>query len=176
MPQISQTIINDRYVPYAATAPSAKNYTDKKNTDTQSVSLSLNTQTAKQARTITLSDTIETNDDGIVRRTRVFEQEDGRRFSKLEEITFTQNGVRKIITQQNPSGSITQYEEVLDKQSDGLFRRTQRLTDGAGETSTQITPDYIPRDAFILSGGQTGFVDAASPFQDLRGTQLDLTA
>jgi hypothetical protein len=177
MPQISQTLINDNYAPYRATASFSKNYTaqDSRQVPSQDI-LTINVPAAKQAGTKTISDTVDANEDGFFRRTRIFEQEDGRRFSKLEEITFTPNSVRKTVAQQNPSGSISQYEEVLDAQSDGTYRRTQRFTDGTGETSTQITLNYTPRDSFVLSGGQTGFGGVPQSLQNLRGTRLDLTA
>lgn len=130
----------------------------------------------KDVGTRTLTDTQEALDNGAYRRTRVFEQEDGRRFSRLEEVTFTQNTVRKTVVQQNPSGSITQYEEILDRQTNGSFRRTQRYTNESGETSTHISPDYNTQDSFVLTGGRLGFEASQNSFQTLRGTQLDLSA
>lgn len=177
MTQILQTLVNDNYAPNRASSALVKTYQPRAgqqeptgNTDT----LDIVTGNFKSTGTQTIIDNIETTDDGSLRRTRVFEQEDGRRFSKLEETNFTQTSIRKTVVQQNPSGSITQYEDILDRQQTGGFRRTQRLTNAAGETSTQITVDYTPTDAFTLSGGRTGF-PSTSAFQDLRGTQLDLS-
>src|SRR5688572_6866109 len=62
---------------------------------------------------------------GAYRLTRTFQREDGRSFTKIEEFALTQRGSRKTVIQQNPSGSITRYEEILDRESTGNFRRTQ---------------------------------------------------
>lgn len=125
-----------------------------------------------------ITETREDLDGGGYRQTRVFEREDGRNFTKFEEFTFTADGARKTVTQQNPSGSITRYEEVLDLQDkEGNFRRTQRFQDVNGDVSTQITTDYKVTDAFILMRGAALSVQTApAPFQSNRGTQLDLRA
>ncbi len=116
-------------------------------------------------------------DGGSYRVTRTFEREDGRTFTKLEEFAFTERGTRKTVTQQNPSGSITHYEEILDRQDSGNFRRTQRFQDANGDVSTQITADYKVTDAFILThGAPLSAPLAPDPFQPSRGTQLDLHA
>ena len=82
-----------------------------------------------------------------------------------------------MVAQQNPSGNITQYEEVLDRQPNGGFRRTQRFRDESGETTTQITPNYSVTDPFILTGGDiSSSTVQSSPFALYRGTQLDLQA
>lgn len=109
------------------------------------------------------------------RRTRVFEQENGRRFSKIEETMFFQSSIRKTVIQQNPSGSITQYEEILDRKSNGAFQRTQRFLDATGESSTLISPDFVSNDAFVLSNGRIGFSNESNSFLNVKGTQLDLT-
>jgi hypothetical protein len=112
-----------------------------------------------------------------VRRTRVFEQPDGRTFTRVEEIGLTANGARRIVIQQNPSGSITRYEEVLDRDGSGTFRRTQRFQNEAGDIAAQITPGYQVNDPFVLTGGNSPLsFDIAGPFAQTRGTQLDLTA
>ncbi len=123
------------------------------------------------------SETSEELDGGGLRRTQVFAREDGRNFTRIEEFFLTERGARRTVIQQNPSGTVTRYEEVLDREGSGNFRRTQRFQDESGETSVQITPDYKVRDPFILTGGQ-GFAsfDATSPFSTSRGTQLDLSA
>lgn len=111
------------------------------------------------------------------RRTATFEREDGRRFFRMEELSLTSQGARRTVTQQNPSGSVSVYEEVLDRQGSGTFRRTQRFQDGAGDISTQITEDYTVTDPFVLSGGNAApSYGAPPPFQTMRGTQLDLHA
>jgi hypothetical protein len=112
---------------------------------------------------------------GAYRLTHTFEREDGRSFTKVEEFALTQRGSRKTVIQQNPSGSITRYEEILDRESTGNFRRTQRFQDATGEVSTNITTGYKVSDPFILSGGASAY-EEPSPFNPTRGTQLDLSA
>jgi len=111
------------------------------------------------------------------KRTRIFEQPDGRRFIKVESLTLTPSGAERLILQQNPSGSISRYEDILDRQTDGNFRRTQRFDDGAGQVQTQITPDVRITDPFVLFGDSSLRADISpSPFAPIRGTQLDLVA
>ena len=115
--------------------------------------------------------------EGAYRLTKTFEREDGRTFTKIEEFALTKRGSRKNVIQQNPSGSITQYEEVLDREPGGNFRRTQRFQDGNGDVSTNITTNYKVSDPFVLTGGASlPTYDAPSPFNPSRGTQLDLRA
>lgn len=125
-----------------------------------------------------LSETREDLLNGGYRLTRNFEKEDGRKFTKVEEFAFTDRGSRKTVVQQNPSGSISVYEELLDRQDNGNFRRTQRFQDGNGDVATTITPDYTVTDPFILTGGQSepASFTPYSPFEHTRGTQLDLRA
>lgn len=175
-----QNTIADSYAPYKPSIGALRAYTgassSKQTASSPSDIVQILPTDVQSTGTRTLSDTLENLDNGGYRRTRVFEQEDGRRFSRLEEVSFSQNTARKTVVQQNPSGSITQYEEVLDKQSNGAYRRTQRFTNEAGETSTQITADYSSQDPFILTGGQTAFASSTNAFQTFRGTQLDLSA
>lgn len=124
--------------------------------------------------TYLVAETREDLDGSGYRLTRTFERQDGRTFTKLEEFTLTTRGARKTVTQQNPSGSITHYEEILDRQDSGNFRRTQRFQDANGDVSTQITADYKVSDPFMLTGSISTLV--AAPFQPSRGTQLDLSA
>lgn len=115
--------------------------------------------------------------DGGSRLTSTYQKDDGRTFTKIEEFALTERGSKKTVVQQNPSGSITRYEEVLDREDGGNFRRTQRFQEGAGDVSTQITTDYQVKDPFVLTGGQRPATFALySPFTSLRGTQLDLQA
>ncbi len=124
-----------------------------------------------------VNDTREELADGGFRRTRTFEREDGRKFTRIEDFAFTEQGARRTVIQQNPSGNITRYEEVLDREGGGNFRRTQRFQDESGETAVQITGDYKVTDPFILTGGQSpASFDISSPFNSSRGTQLDLRA
>lgn len=132
---------------------------------------------AKGATTSLLSRQEEELPDGGYRLTSTFQKDDGRTFTKVEELALTERGARKTVIQQNPSGSFTRYEEVLDREDSGNFRRTQRFQDGNGDVATTITPDYKVTDAFVLTGGQSAanFLPY-SPFTASRGTQLDLRA
>lgn len=132
----------------------------------------------KQAGTQLLSENREDLNGGGYRLTRTYEKEDGRTFTKVEEFALTDRGARKSVIQQNPSGSLTRYEEVLDREGGGNFRRTQRFQDGNGDVTTSITTDYKVTDAFILTGGQSFYTAPAvsTPFTQSRGTQLDLSA
>ncbi len=110
------------------------------------------------------------------RRTRTFEQENGRQFIRVEEQIVTPRGSKKTVVQQNPSGSITRYEEILDRDDSGTFRRTQRFQDEASEQITQITHGYGVKDPFTLTGGTAPLsFNTPSPFDSARGTQLDLS-
>lgn len=133
---------------------------------------------ARQSGTQLVDESREDLADGGFRRTRRYEREDGRSFIRVEDFTLTDRGARRSVTQQNPSGSITEYEEVLDRQDNGAFRRTQRFRDESGAVSAQITPDFTVTDPFILTGGQSSgpYEYAKAPFAQARGTQLDLQA
>lgn len=112
-----------------------------------------------------------------LRRTRIFEQPDGRTFTRVEEIGLTPKGARRTVIQQNPSGGITRYEEVLDREESGTFRRTQRFQNESGDVTAQVTPGYQVRDPFVLTQGYLPLsFDSAAPFTPSRGTQLDLSA
>lgn len=118
----------------------------------------------------------EATDSGY-RRTQSFEQADGRGFTRVEDVSITAGGARRAVIQQNPSGGITRYEEVLDREPSGNFRRTQRFQDESGQSTTQITPNFTVTDSFILTGGNGApSFAAAEPFMPMRGTQLDLSA
>lgn len=121
------------------------------------------------------SETQQELENGSIRRTQVFEREDGRSFTRVEDFTLTERGAKRTVYQQNPSGSITQYEEVLDREPSGNFRRTQRFRDETGEIATQITSGYQVTDSFVLTG-EGAPRTTPSPFQPTRGTQLDLQA
>lgn len=138
----------------------------------QSENLPAIVPTAPVGGTRLISETQDDIENGL-RRVRTFEQEDGRKFTRIEEITLTAQSARRTVIQQNPSGGITRYEEVLDRQGSS-FRRTQRFQDESGEVATQITPDYKVTDPFILTGGYTPAFAQSSPFDANRGTQLDL--
>ncbi len=114
--------------------------------------------------------------DGGFRRTQIFERDDGRQFTRIEDFAFTERGTRRSVVQQNPSGGITRYEEVLDREGSGNFRRTQRFQDEGGEVATQITGDYRVTDPFILTGGTATQTAPLAAFSSSRGSQLDLVA
>jgi hypothetical protein len=101
------------------------------------------------------SETREETESGY-RRTQVFEQADGRNFTRVEDVAITATGSRRAVIQQNPSGSITRYEEVLDREPSGTFRRTQRFQDETGQSATEITANYKVTDHYVLSGGSMG--------------------
>lgn len=134
-------------------------------------------QNASASQTKLLREVIEEVDRGF-RRTQTFERPDGRTFTRVEEFTASDRNARRTVIQQNVSGNTTRLDEVYERQGDGSFRRTQRFTDEAGDTATQIDPRYVSTDPFILSGGtaSTGGFGAAKAAQPLRGTQLDLQA
>lgn len=123
-----------------------------------------------------IAETRQELDNGGYRITRTYQREDGRTFSKLEDFTLTARGSRKTVVQQTPSGAITQYEEVLDREESGSFRRTQRFTDESGEVSTVITPNHTVTNPHILTAGQAQGFETTDPFSSFRGTQLDLSA
>jgi hypothetical protein len=110
------------------------------------------------------------------RRIRTFENEDGRQFTRIEDIIVANGNTRRSVIQQNPSGSITRYEEALDREPGGDFRRTQRFQNEAGETATQITPAYRVTDPFTLGGGIGIYANVQTSFAGFRGTRLDLSA
>ncbi len=128
------------------------------------------------AGTRVVAETRQELDNGGYRVTRTYQREDGRTFSKLEDFTLTARGSRKTVVQQTPSGAITQYEEVLDREDGGNFRRTQRFTDESGEVSTVITPNHKVTNPQILTSGQVQGFEPTGAFSSFRGTQLDLSA
>lgn len=133
-------------------------------------------QTAKTDGARIVAENREDLEDGRTRITRTYEREDGRSLTKIEEFALTERGARKTVVQQNPSGSITRYEEILDREESGTFRRTQRFQDGNGDVATNITTNYQVTDAFVLTGGQSYAGSETLPFAPTRGTQLDLRA
>ncbi len=86
------------------------------------------------------------------RRTQSFEGADGRKFTRTEEFTINTDRARRVVIQQNNSGSITRSEEILDRQEDGNFRLTQYFVNSEGEKQTNITFDVIPTDPDIILG------------------------
>lgn len=124
-------------------------------------------------------ETTATNDG--FRRVENFTTSSGKEFTRIEDVTITPDRTKRIVIQQSESGSTTQLENVIDRQDDGSFRLIQRFTNEAGETQTNVQLDFNPEDADVLLGRATsdGFGNIAGtppPFQNLRGTQVDLTA
>ena len=177
---VSQRFGQASYVPAARTPAPASAKSDTSPTDIVSLSRDLvatATETGASAQqTRLLREVVEPIDRGF-RRTQTFERTDGRTFTRVEEFTATDRNARRTVIQQNASGNTTRLDEVLERQDDGAFRRTQRFTDEAGDTTTQIQTGYVSADPFVLSGGTSGgFGRIAASFQSLRGTQLDLQA
>ncbi len=120
-----------------------------------------------------MSETLDTLEHGF-RRTQVFRQSDGRSFIRNEEVTLTERGMARIVTQDNPSGSRVRFEENLDRQADGNFRRSVRYTDETGGTQTRIDEAKGGINRFILSGGS--YAAPASPYEAQRGHSVDISA
>lgn len=109
------------------------------------------------------------------RRVQEFENKAGKKFTRIEEYTTTDERTKRIVIQQNNSGSTTIAENILDRQEDGYFRLTQRFTDEIGETSTNIEFDVTPNNAGIILGrAPTPEQSNDNPFQQIRGTQFDV--
>lgn len=181
---ISQRFGQAPYVPAARSPAPASVKTDvPKNDRTDIVSVSRDlvlspaASSASAAQTRLLREVTEDIDQGF-RRTQTFERADGRTFTRVEEFTANDRNARRTVIQQNVSGNTTRLDEVFERQDNGSFRRTQRFTDEAGDTATQINIGYVSADPFILSGGAapSGGFGPVQAGQPLRGTQLDLHA
>ena len=113
------------------------------------------------------------------RRTQNFTAADGREFLRIEEVTTTPARSKRVVIQQLDSGSTTTLENIIDRQDDGSFRLIQRFTNEQGETKTNVEFDFNPKDANVILGrasnGQA-IESSNSPYQNLRGTQIDLRA
>jgi hypothetical protein len=131
---------------------------------------------AGAGQTRLIAETVDPIEKGF-RKTQTFERQDGRTFTRIEDITVTDRGARRSVLQQNVSGSTTRLEDVLERQDDGTFKRTQIFTDEAGETDVHIETGYVSQNPFILSGGRTPPAPETPtpPTGSLRGTQLDLS-
>jgi len=129
-----------------------------------------------QSQTRLVSEDITKLEDGF-RRTQKFESGEGRQFTRIEEFTTTENRSKRIVLQQNNSGSTTLLENITDRQEDGSFRLTQRFTDENGETNTNIEFNVTPNNQDIILGRVPDPEQQNDkPFQLLRGTQFDLSA
>jgi len=91
-------------------------------------------------------------------------------------VTTTPDRSKKVVIQQNESGSTTVLENILDRQDDGTFRLTQRYTNEVGETQTNIELNFNPEDANILLGRppSSTTLRTNNPFQQTRGTEIDV--
>ena len=123
-----------------------------------------------------VAEDIKKTDEGY-RRTQEFANPDGRKFTRIEDVATSANRTRRVVIQQNVSGSTTALEDVLDRQSDGTFRLTRRYTDEAGKTETTIKLGVTPDNANILLGrAPDPRTDNTGPFNISRGTQFDTSA
>lgn len=176
---------NGFYTPYPTgnsgktrdSAPQTRALTPSNDTAQPLEAKSAPSKTADTPHTRLTMEKTEATENGT-RRTSIFQQTDGRTFSRMEEISLGANGSRRNVIQQNPSGTMTEYEEVLDREPAGTFRRTQRFRNEAGEASTKITQGFRVEDPFILTGGKALPFKGApnTPFSTSRGTQVDLSA
>lgn len=127
----------------------------------------------KQNNSNLVSENIQDTENGF-RRTQEFENPNGLKFTRIEEIITTPDRSKRIVIQQNDSGSTTALESIIDRQGDGSFRLIERYTDETGETKTNVKLDFNPESADILLGRAANPQSNNNPFQTLRGTQVDL--
>ncbi len=123
-----------------------------------------------------VSQEVEETDTGL-RRIQEFQNGNGGRFTRVEEINNGEDRSTRTVIQQNESGSTTVLENVFDRQEDGSFRLTQRFTDETGDTQTNIQFDVQPDNREILLG-RLPSADQTSgrSFNPIRGSELDLSA
>lgn len=119
-----------------------------------------------------INESVDTMERGF-RRTQVFRQSDGRNFVRNEEVTLTERGMQRTVTQENPSGSTARFEEALERQSDGTFRRTVRHINETGALETKIEENKNGVHQFILSGGR--YNAGITPPDTERGSYFDQT-
>lgn len=123
-----------------------------------------------------VDETLEEIDNGF-RRTQKFESAEGRQFTRIEEFTVTDARSKRTVIQQNNSGSTSILENILDRQDDGSFRKTERFTDALGETQTNIEFNVTPNNIDVVLGRPPKGDDSAQsrPLPP-RGSTLDLSA
>lgn len=122
-----------------------------------------------------VSEDLENIENGF-RRTQTFETAKGGIFTRVEEQTSVNDRSKRLVIQQNESGSTTVLENILDRQDDGTFRQTQRFTNEVGETSTNIEFDVTNSNATQIFGLTPEPTDKpVEPFGVTRGTQYDVT-
>lgn len=132
----------------------------------------LNNLSPKSSRLV--SEDIEKIENGF-RRTQVFETPRGGEFTRIEEQTNTAQRSKRLVVQQNESGSTTILENILDRQEDGTFRQTQRFTNEVGETSTDIQFNVSVDNASSALGLPASPTQTKSgPFESTRGTQYNV--
>ena len=134
-------------------------------------------QSGQNNGTQLVSEEIQELDNGF-RRTQEFENADGKKFTRIEEVTTEETRSKRLVLQQNESGSTTSLENIIDQQEDGSLRLVQRFTDETGETKANVKLDYTPTENDILIGGAPlSAPQANSSFNTApRGTQLDVRA
>jgi len=135
----------------------------------------LNNEAGTQKSFTLSSETTDDIENGF-RREQEFSK-GNKKFIRIEEVTTTPDRSKKVVIQQNESGSTTVLENILDRQDDGTFRLTQQYTNEVGETQTNIELNFNPQDANILLGRAPSSSSAPStnqPFQQTRGTEVDL--
>jgi hypothetical protein len=121
-----------------------------------------------------VSEEVEKLENGF-RRTQVFETPQGGKFTRIEEQTTSDDRSKRIVIQQNDSGNTTILENILDRQEDGSFRQTQRFTDEAGETSTNIEFNVNGQNFSQLAGlPPSPSEKPPNPFDPSRGTQINI--
>lgn len=136
------------------------------------------TRDGREARPKLIRDETDILENGF-RRTQEFENAQGTKFTRIESFTLTQNGARRQVQQQNPSGRLIAFEENFVQKETGVFTRTQRFQDESGETQTTIDEDVhvdVPFEFLIAQGGGSGRNATTNAASDFRGTQIDLRA
>lgn len=119
-----------------------------------------------------VSESVDTMERGF-RRTQVFRQSDGRNFIRNEEVSVTERGMQRTVTQENPSGSRTRFDETLERQPNGSFQRIVRHINESGALETKVEENQNGIDKFILSGGSYTALD--TPYDTSRGNYFDGT-
>ncbi len=135
----------------------------------ENINTSLNSKASKL-----VNEEIEKLENGF-RRTQTFETANGSTFTRIEEQTNTADRSKRLVIQQNDSGNTTILENILDRQGDGTFRQTQRFTDEAGETSTNIKFNVNSQNSSQLFGLPPSPTERPpNPFDAVRGTQYNV--
>lgn len=166
---------SNAFSPSTTNTPAQSNKAKSSGTTTDIVAISpekLASLSPKSSRLV--SENVEKIDNGF-RRTQTFETPRGGEFTRIEEQANEANRSKRLVIQQNESGSTTILENILDRQEDGTFRQTQRFTNEIGETSTDIKFNVQadnPALAFGLPASPS--TQAPQPFEPSRGTQYNI--